>query len=81
MNSITTLVNVRTESQGCFDDATMALLTTLYPHIRRAALIGRVIGDHQKQAVKSHPSAPLWLCAGHFRFAPVVSTGRRNTLS
>jgi PAS domain-containing protein len=52
MNSITTLVNVRTESQGCFDDATMALLTTLYPHIRRAALIGRVMGDHQKQAAE-----------------------------
>jgi DNA-binding CsgD family transcriptional regulator len=52
MNSITTLVNVRTESQGTFDDATMALLMTLYPHIRRAALIGRVIGDHQKQAAE-----------------------------
>ena len=51
-NSITTLVNVRTESQGTFDDATMALLMTLYPHIRRAALIGRVIGDHQKQAAE-----------------------------
>jgi DNA-binding CsgD family transcriptional regulator/PAS domain-containing protein len=52
MNSITTLVNVRTESQGTFDDATMALLETLYPHLRRAALIGRVIEDHQKQAAE-----------------------------
>src|ERR1700686_1717415 len=23
--------------------------------------------------------APLWLCAGHFRFSPAGSTGRRNT--
>lgn len=52
MNTITTLVNVRTESQGRFDDATLALLSILYPHLRRAVLIGRAFGEQQKRAAE-----------------------------
>ena len=52
MSTITTLVNVRTEDQGTFDDTTMALVANLHPHLRRAALIGRIVGDHQKQAAE-----------------------------
>jgi DNA-binding CsgD family transcriptional regulator len=52
MNNITTLVNVRTESQGRFDDATLALLNLIYPHLRRAVLIGRTFGEQQKRTAE-----------------------------
>jgi DNA-binding CsgD family transcriptional regulator len=52
MNNVTTLVNVRTESQGRFDDATLALLNILYPHLRRAVLIGRTFGEQQKRTAE-----------------------------
>ena len=49
MNNITTLVNVRNESQGRFDDPAMARLGELYPHLRRAVLIGRTFEEQQKR--------------------------------
>jgi DNA-binding CsgD family transcriptional regulator len=43
-SSISTLVIVRNERQGLFDEATAGhLLEMLYPHLRRAALIGGVL--------------------------------------
>ena len=50
MNTITTLVNVRNEDQGPYDPPTIALLGMLYPHLRRAVLIGRVVREHQDRA-------------------------------
>src|SRR5258708_30373220 len=49
MNNITTLVNVRNESQGPFDEPTMALVGSLYPHLRRAVLIGRAFEEQQRR--------------------------------
>jgi DNA-binding CsgD family transcriptional regulator len=52
MNAITTLSNVRNEDQGPYDQATLDLIALLYPHVRRAVLIGRVIGEHQDRAAE-----------------------------
>jgi hypothetical protein len=52
LNNITTLVNVRNESQGCFDEPTMALVNSLYPHLRRAVLIGRTFEEQHKRVVE-----------------------------
>ena len=51
-SQISTLVNVRSESQGLFDAAAMARLEAIYPHLRRAVIIGRIIGDHQAQTAR-----------------------------
>ena len=77
MNTITTLVNVRTESQGTFDDATMALLMSLYPHLRRAALIGKVMWDHQKQAAE-YAAAINSLAAAMFVLTASGEVSRAN---
>ncbi|MBV1700735.1 MAG: helix-turn-helix transcriptional regulator [Hyphomicrobiales bacterium] len=52
MNTITTFVNVRNEDQGLFDSATIDLVNMLYPHLRRAVLIGRVVREHQDHAAE-----------------------------
>jgi len=65
MSNITTLVNVRNESQGQFDESTMALLGALYPHLRRAVLIGRVFGEQQKR-VEEYEATLNSLAAGMF---------------
>ncbi len=65
MNSITTLVNVRNESQGQFEQETMDFLQMLYPHLRRAALIGRVLGERQQRS-EDYSAALDSLAAGMF---------------
>jgi DNA-binding CsgD family transcriptional regulator len=52
MNTITTLSSVRNEDQGIYDDAALDLLRLLYPHLRRAVLIGRVVREHQDRAAE-----------------------------
>jgi DNA-binding CsgD family transcriptional regulator len=52
MNTITTLVNVRNEDQGLYDPVTIDLVRMLYPHLRRAVLIGRVVREHQDYAAE-----------------------------
>lgn len=49
MNNITTLANIRGDSQGPFDDATMARIQLLFPHLRRAVLIGRAFEDQRRR--------------------------------
>jgi DNA-binding CsgD family transcriptional regulator len=52
MNTITTLSTVRTEDQGTYDEAALDLLRLLYPHLRRAVLIGRIIRSHEERAAE-----------------------------
>jgi hypothetical protein len=52
MNTITTLSCVRHEDQGTYDDAALDLLRLLYPHLRRAVLIGRVVRSHEDRAAE-----------------------------
>lgn len=47
---MSSLVLVRHERRGVFDAQAMTILTLLYPHVRRAVLIGRVIGEAQARA-------------------------------
>jgi DNA-binding CsgD family transcriptional regulator len=49
MNHITTLANIRSDGQGVFDDEGLARIRLLYPHLRRAMLIGRAFEDHRKR--------------------------------
>jgi DNA-binding CsgD family transcriptional regulator len=49
MNNMTTLSNIRSDSQGLFDDETMARIRLLYPHLRRAVLIGRAFEDQRRR--------------------------------
>ena len=65
MNNITTLVNVRNESQGQFDEPAMARLGTLYPHLRRAVLIRRTLGEQQRR-VEEYEATLNSLAAGMF---------------
>ncbi len=80
MNNITTLVNVRHESQGRFDERTMALLGLLHPHLRRAVLIGRVFGEQQKRiaeytATLDSLAAGMFLLTGKGEIAHANSAG------
>jgi DNA-binding CsgD family transcriptional regulator len=52
MNTITTLSTVRTEDQGTYDEAALDLLRLLYPHLRRAVLIGRIVRSHEDRAAE-----------------------------
>jgi len=49
MNSMTTLSNIRSDSQGLFDDEAVARIRLLYPHLRRAVLIGRAFEDQRRR--------------------------------
>ncbi|WP_394761860.1 helix-turn-helix transcriptional regulator [Phenylobacterium sp.] len=49
MSNITTLVNARGESEGPFDETTLERLNLIYPHLRRAMLIGRAFESHRRQ--------------------------------
>lgn len=51
-SQISTLVNVRNDRQGLFDASVMDRLKAIYPHIRRAVVIGRIIADHQAQSAR-----------------------------
>jgi DNA-binding CsgD family transcriptional regulator len=50
LRTLSTIVLVRDDQRGAFDDETMAVLGLLYPHIRRAVLIGRVLGEAEARA-------------------------------
>jgi DNA-binding CsgD family transcriptional regulator/PAS domain-containing protein len=52
MNTITTLTNVRNEDQGPFDSATIDVVSMLYPHLRRAVLIGRAFAEQQERSAE-----------------------------
>jgi len=52
MNTITTFSSVRTEDQGTYDEAALDLLRLLYPHLRRAVLIGRIVRSHEERAAE-----------------------------
>lgn len=52
MSTITTLANVRNEDQGTYNEATVDVLRLLYPHLRRAVLIGRVIRSHEDRVAE-----------------------------
>ena len=80
MNDITTLVNVRNESQGRFDEPTMALVTMLHPHLRRAVLIGRAFEGQQKRiaddaAVLDSLEAGMFLLTGKGEIIQANSAG------
>ena len=49
MNNMTTLSNIRSEDQGLFDEAAMARIRLLFPHLRRAVLIGRALEDQRRR--------------------------------
>ena len=52
LSNITTLANVRTEQQGLIDQTTIDSLRLIYPHIRRALIIGRVLREAQDRATE-----------------------------
>jgi len=69
MNSITTLVCVRNERQGAFDEAAMDRVGLLYPHLRRAVLIGRAFDDYRRR--RAEDAAVLdSLAGGMFLLGP-----------
>jgi DNA-binding CsgD family transcriptional regulator len=49
LTNITTLATIRSDSQGPYDDATIARIQLLYPHLRRAVLIGRAFEDQRRR--------------------------------
>lgn len=49
MNNMTTLSNIRGDGQGLFDDEAVARIRLLYPHLRRAVLIGRAFEDQRRR--------------------------------
>lgn len=49
MTNMTTLSNVRSEDQGLFDAAALARIHLLFPHLRRAVLIGRALEDQRRR--------------------------------
>jgi len=49
MTNMTTLSNVRSEEQGLFDDAALDRIHLLFPHLRRAVLIGRALEDQRRR--------------------------------
>jgi len=49
MNNMTTLSNIRSDSQGLFDEEAVARIRLLYPHLRRAVLIGRAFEDQRRR--------------------------------
>ena len=50
LRTLSTIVLVRDDMRGVFDEEAMAILALLYPHIRRAVLIGRVLGEAEARA-------------------------------
>ena len=65
MNTITTLANVRNEDQGPYDSATIDVVRMLYPHLRRAVMIERIVREHQDRAAE-YSAALDSLAAGMF---------------
>lgn len=65
MNTITTLVNVRNEDQGLYDQETIDIVRMLYPHLRRAVMIERVVRDQRDQSA-GYSAALDSLAAGMF---------------
>lgn len=65
MNTITTLVNVRNEDQGLYDDATIDIVRRLYPHLRRSLLIGGLVRESHDRAT-DYAAALDSLAAGVF---------------
>jgi DNA-binding CsgD family transcriptional regulator len=49
LNNMTTLSNIRSDDQGLFDEPAMARIRLLYPHLRRAVLIGRAFEDQRRR--------------------------------
>lgn len=49
MTNMTTLSNIRSDEQGLFDDESVARVRLLYPHLRRAVLIGRALDDQRRR--------------------------------
>src|SRR5271165_338804 len=78
VTAIATLVTVRTEAQGFFGQPSVAALDLLYPHLRRAAAIGRMVGEGKARA-RTLASALDALEAGVFLLSPsaqIVHTNR-----
>ncbi len=65
MNNMTTLSNIRSDSQGRFDDETIARIRLLYPHLRRAVLIGRAF-EEQRRRLTDDAAVLDSLAAGMF---------------
>ncbi len=72
IGATTTIVTVRTDSQGLFDTESVERLALLYPHVRRAAAIGRIVSAAEAQAT-TLASALDVLSAGVFLLS---DTGR-----
>jgi DNA-binding CsgD family transcriptional regulator len=77
MSNVTTLVNVRTEDQGQFDEATTDLVARLHPHLRRAVLIGRVV-EEQRELVAEYAEVLDALAAGMFLLTERGEIARAN---
>jgi DNA-binding CsgD family transcriptional regulator/PAS domain-containing protein len=50
LTAVSIVVVSRTDDQGCFDATSLQHLSLIYPHIRRAAAIGRIIGVAEARA-------------------------------
>jgi DNA-binding CsgD family transcriptional regulator len=77
MNTVTTLTNVRNEDQGAYDEATLDLLRMLYPHLRRAVMIERVVREHQDRAAE-YSAALDSLAAGMFLVTDKAEVAHAN---
>ncbi len=77
MNTITALINVRNEDQGLYDQATVEVIRMLYPHVRRAVMIERVVRDKQDQLDK-YSAALDSLAAGMFLLTDKAAVAYAN---
>ncbi len=77
MNTITALINVRNEDQGPHDQATIEVLKMLYPHVRRAVMIERVVREKQDQ-VDKYSTALDSLAAGMFLLTDKAAVAYAN---
>ena len=77
MNTITTLANVRNEDQGPYDSATIDVVRMLYPHLRRAVMIERVVREHQDRATE-YAVALDSLAAGMFLLTDTAMVAHAN---
>lgn len=77
MNTITTLVNVRNEDQGLYNQATIDVVRMLYPHLRRAVMIERVVRDHQDRSAE-YSAALDSLASGMFLLTAEAAVTHAN---
>ena len=86
IGAMTTLVTVRTDDQGLFDPESLERMTLLYPHLRRAAAIGRIVSAAQAQAEKvavalDALSAAVFLLNGAGRIVHANKAGEKMLAS